>query len=119
MFEPIRPNPAPYAAACWTLAAIFAGLTAGQAVGPAGSLSSIALQAVLFAGMLAYCWRLQTGAVIPDRTWGKVLAWTAAGTLAFGLGIVHAAPAAGWACAIPHALAAGFLFTVSLYHLRA
>lgn len=141
----VRPSPSAgaYAAACWSLSVLFAARVLGQAVQrwmPQPSLPPfdafqgsglpywllLSVQLLILAVMVRVAGRVQTGHLAPSRRAGRWLGWAGAAYMAFagariavGLG-VPGAPAwfRTWIPAFFHVVLAGFVLTVSLYHLR-
>lgn len=140
----MRPGPSTggYAAACWSLAALFAARVLGQAVQrwvPQPFLPPfevfqgsrlpywllLSLQILILLLMLRVARRVQTARLVPSRRAGLPLAWAggaymtvALGRIAVGLAVPDA-PAwfRTWVPAFFHLVLAGFVLTVSLYHL--
>lgn len=132
-----------YAALGWLLSALFAARVLGQALQrwqpqsflpPAEAFQGsslpygllLAAQLVILAAMVYFTWRMQRRTLSPRRGIGIPLAWVgtlymtgALGRIAVGL----AFPGAhswfrAWIPAFFHLVLAGFVLTVSIYHLR-
>lgn len=133
----------PYAAAGWLLCALFAARVLGQALQrwlpqpflpPEEAFQGsslpyavlLATQLAILAAMLYVTVRMQTGALVPSRRLGVMLAWAGAVYMTFSIGRIAvglAMPEAHswfrtWIPAFFHLVLAGFVLTVSLYHLR-
>jgi hypothetical protein len=132
-----------YAATGWLLSALFAARVLGQALQrwlpqpflpPAEAFQGSALpygvllsaQLAILTAMLYLSFRMQTGALLPSRRLGVGLAWVGTVYMAFSVGRIAvglAVPKADawfrtWIPALFHLVLAGFVLTVSLYHLR-
>lgn len=132
-----------YTATGWLLCALFAARVLGQALQrwlpqpflppeeafqgsslPYGIL--LATQLAILAAMLYVTFRMQTGALVPSRHLGFGLAWAGAVYMTFSIGRIAvglAMPDAHswfrtWIPAFFHLVLAGFVLTVSVYHLR-
>jgi hypothetical protein len=141
----MRPSPSTraYAAACWSLSALFAARVLGQAVQrwmPQPSLPPfeafqgsrlpywllLSVQLLILVVMVRVAGRVQTGRLAPSRRAGLSLAWAGAvymafalGRIAVGLGVPDAhAWFKTWIPAFFHLVLASFVLAVSLYHLR-
>lgn len=141
----VRPSPSEgaYAAACWSLSALFAVRVLGQAVQrwmPQPSLPSfeafqgsglpywllLSVQLLILVVMVRVAARVQAGRLAPSRRAGRWLGWAGAAYMAFavgrivvGLGVPDAAAwFKTWIPAFFHVVLAGFVLTVARYHLR-
>ena len=136
-------NSSLYAATGWLLSALFAARVLGQALQrwlpqpflpPVEAFQGSALpygvllsaQLAILTAMLYFSLRMQIGALLPSRRLGVGLAWVGAVYMAFSVGRIAvglAVPNADawfrtWIPALFHLVLAGFVLTVSLYHLR-
>jgi hypothetical protein len=134
---------APYAATGWLLCAMFGARVLGQMLQrwmpqpflpPADAFQGSSLrygvllstQLVILAAMFYLTIRMQTRTLVPSRRLGVGLAWAGAtymtfsiGRIAVGLAVPEANPwFRTWIPAFFHLVLAGFVLTVSLYHLR-
>jgi hypothetical protein len=83
-------------------------------------------QLAILTAMFYLTFRMQTGAMVPSRRIGLGLAWAGGiymalsiGRIAVGLALPEADPwFSAWIPAFFHSVLAGFVLTVSLYHLR-
>lgn len=140
----MRPSPSTraYAAACWSLSALFAARVLGQAVQrwmpqpflpPFEAFQGsklpywllLSFQLLILGLMVRVAWRVQTDRLVPGRRAGLWLAWPGAAYMVFALGRIAiglAVPDAHawfktWIPAFFHLVLAGFVLAVSLYHL--
>jgi len=136
-------SPRAYAAACWSLSALFAARVLGQAVQrwmpqpflpPVEAFQGsnlpywllLSVQLLILAVMVRVAGRVQTHRLVPNRRAGIWLAWPGAAYMVVALGrigvglAVPGAPAwfRTWIPAFFHLVLAGFVLAVSLYHLR-
>jgi hypothetical protein len=129
MFEPINWTSIcrPYAIACWLLTGLFVPLLlaaeAFQGVLP--HWFSLSVQAALLAGMAGASWRLQQGRLVPNPQLGRLMAWLGAAYMIVAIAGIASGltlEAALWSRmripALMHAVLAGFVLTISLYHRR-
>jgi hypothetical protein len=86
----------------------------------------LSAQIVILVLMARYSWRVQIGALIPKRKVGNALAWSgwiymlgSLGRIVIGL-TLPTAPAwfSTWISALFHVVLAGFVLTLSYYHLH-
>jgi hypothetical protein len=131
-----------YAATGWLLCAMFGARVLGQMLQrwmpqpflpPAEAFQGSSLpygvllstQLVILAAMLYLTIRMQTGSLVPSRRLGVGLAWAggiymvfSVGRIAVGVVLPEANPwFRTWIPAFFHLVLAGFVLTVSLYHL--
>jgi Enolase C-terminal domain-like len=136
------PSTRAYAAACWALSALFAVRVLGQAIQrwmpqpflpPAEAFQGsnlpywllLSFQLLILVVMVRVAGRIRTARLAPGRRAGRWLAWAGAVYLAFALGRIAiglAVPDAhewfkAWIPAFFHLVLAGFVLTVSRYHL--
>ena len=132
----------PYAATGWPLCAMFGARVLGQMLQrwmpqpflpPAEAFQGSSLpygvllstQLVILAAMFYLTVQMQTGTLVPSRRLGVGLAWAGAIYMTFSIGRIAvglAVPEANswfrtWIPAFFHLVLAGFVLTVSLYHL--
>ena len=132
-----------YAAAGWLLSTMFGARVLGQVLQrwmpqpflpPAEAFQGsnlpyavlLSSQLAILTAMFYLTFRMQTGAMVPSRRIGLGLAWAGGiymalsiGRIAVGLALPEADPwFSAWVPAFFHLVLAGFVLTVSLYHLR-